>query len=100
LFTSKLLIGTGFEITALVVIEEELDDTNRGNQKLYIEKRQYNGQKKKCKRTNNDLQNIYITLKIEILITQVVGNLYFLRNYETKITIKRLDLGHDINNLW
>ena len=46
----------------------------RGNQNLYIEKRQYNGQKKKCKRTNNDLQNIYITLKIEILITQVVVN--------------------------
>ena len=46
----------------------------RGNQNLYIEKRQLNVQKKKCKRTNNDLQNIYITLKIEILITQVVVN--------------------------
>ena len=27
--------------------------------------RQHNGQKKKYKRTNNDLQNIHITLKIE-----------------------------------
>ena len=27
--------------------------------------RQHNGQKKKDKRTNNDLQNIHITLKIE-----------------------------------
>ena len=27
--------------------------------------RQHNGQKKKYKRTNNDLQNIYIKLKIE-----------------------------------
>jgi len=27
--------------------------------------RQYNGQKKKDKRANNDLQNIYIKLKIE-----------------------------------
>jgi hypothetical protein len=28
-------------------------------------KREHNGQKKKDKRTNNDLQNIYIKLKIE-----------------------------------
>jgi hypothetical protein len=27
--------------------------------------RQHNGQKKKCKRTNNDRQNIHIKLKIE-----------------------------------
>ena len=27
--------------------------------------RQYNDQKKKCKKTNNDLQNIHIKLKIE-----------------------------------
>jgi hypothetical protein len=27
--------------------------------------RKHNGQKKKYKRTNNDLQNIYIKLKIE-----------------------------------
>jgi hypothetical protein len=28
--------------------------------------RQHNGQKKKYKRTNNDLQNIHIKLKIEL----------------------------------
>ena len=39
----------------------------RGNQNPYISKknRQHNGQKKKYKRTNNDLQNIHIKLKIE-----------------------------------
>ena len=38
----------------------------RGNENPYIKKnRQHNGQKKKCKRTNNDLQSIYIKLKIE-----------------------------------
>jgi hypothetical protein len=33
----------------------------------YIEEEciQYNGQKKMCKRTNNDLQNIHLKLKIE-----------------------------------
>ena len=29
--------------------------------------RQHNGQKKKYKRTNNDLQNIHIKLKIDML---------------------------------
>jgi hypothetical protein len=45
---------------------EELEDTT-GVIKIRISKknRQHNGQKKKYKRTNNDLQNIYIKLKIE-----------------------------------
>jgi hypothetical protein len=40
----------------------------RGNQNPYISKknRQHNGQKKKYKKTNNDLQNIHIKLKIEL----------------------------------
>jgi hypothetical protein len=39
----------------------------RGVIRISISKknRQHNGQKKKYKRTNNDLQNIHITLKIE-----------------------------------
>jgi hypothetical protein len=37
-----------------------------GNQNPFISKknRQYNGQRKKYKRANNDLQNIHIKLKI------------------------------------
>ena len=34
----------------------------RGNQK---KNRQHNGKKERNKRTNNDLQNIHLTLKIE-----------------------------------
>jgi hypothetical protein len=46
--------------------EEEFENTN-GAIRIRISKknRQHNGQKKKCKRTNNDLQNIHIKLKIE-----------------------------------
>ena len=36
----------------------------RGNQNPYIKEEQ-NGQKKKHKRTNNDIQNIHIKLKIK-----------------------------------
>jgi hypothetical protein len=45
---------------------EEFEDT-KGITRTRISKkdRQYNGQKKKYKRTNNDLQNIHIKLKIE-----------------------------------
>ena len=45
---------------------EELEDTKK---EIRIRKskkdRKHNGQKKKDKRTNNDLQNIHIKLKIE-----------------------------------
>ena len=46
--------------------EEEFEDT-KGVIRIRISKkdRQHNGQKKKDKRTNNDLQNIHIKLKIE-----------------------------------
>jgi hypothetical protein len=40
--------------------QEEFEDT-----KGVIRIRQCNGQKNKCNRTNNDLQNINIKLKIE-----------------------------------
>jgi hypothetical protein len=45
---------------------EEFEDT-KGVIRIRISKknRQHNGQKKKYKRTNNDLQNIHIKLKIE-----------------------------------
>jgi hypothetical protein len=45
---------------------EEFKDT-KGLIKIRISKknRQHNAQKKKNKRTNNDLQNIHIKLKIE-----------------------------------
>jgi len=46
--------------------EEEFEDT-KGIIRIRISEknRQHNGQKKKYKRTNNDLQNIPIKLKIE-----------------------------------
>ena len=45
-----------------IFIEEEFDDT-KGTIRIHISKknRQHNGQKKKYKRTNNDLQNTYKT---------------------------------------
>ena len=47
-------------------MQEEFED-NKGAIRILILKkdRQSNGQKKKYKRTNNDLQNIHIKLKIE-----------------------------------
>jgi len=45
---------------------EDFEDT-KGAIRIHLSKknRQHNGQKKKYKRTNNDLQNIHIRLKIE-----------------------------------
>jgi hypothetical protein len=50
----------------MVQCQEEFEDT-KGVIRICISKRnrQHNGQKKKDKRTNNDLQNIHIKLKIE-----------------------------------
>ena len=47
-------------------IVRRVEDT-KGAIRIRISKknRQHNGQKKKYKRTNNDLQNIHIQLKIE-----------------------------------
>jgi hypothetical protein len=47
-------------------LQEKFEDT-KGVIGIRISKknRQHNGQKKKYKRTNNDLQNIHIKLKIE-----------------------------------
>ena len=49
-----------------LVFQEEFEDT-KGAIRIRMSKknRQHNGQKKKYKRTNNDLQNIHIKLKIE-----------------------------------
>ena len=53
-------------IISVWVYKEELEDT-KGVIRILISKknRQHNGQKKRCKKTNNDLQNIHIKLKIE-----------------------------------
>ena len=55
-----------FWIDMIQRYEEEFEDT-KGVIRICISKRnrQHNDQKKKYKRTNNDLQNIHITLKIE-----------------------------------
>jgi hypothetical protein len=46
--------------------EEELEDTKEVIRiRISKKKRHHNGQKKNYKRTNNDLQNIHIKLKIE-----------------------------------
>ena len=47
--------------------EKDFEDTKEGVIRIRKSKknRQHNGQKKKYKRTNNDLQNIHIKLKIE-----------------------------------
>jgi hypothetical protein len=45
---------------------EEFEDTNEVIRiRISKKNRQHNDQKKKYKRTNNDLQNIHIKLKIE-----------------------------------
>jgi hypothetical protein len=48
------------------IVQEEFEYT-KGAIRIIISKknRQHNGQKKKDKRTNNDLQHIHIKLKIE-----------------------------------
>jgi hypothetical protein len=47
-------------------MQEEFEDT-KGEMRIRKSKksRQHNGQKKKYKRTNNDLQNIHIKLNIQ-----------------------------------
>ena len=58
----------GIPRESYLVSLEEFEDTKvelvMNNRKLKKD-RQHNGQKKKDKRTNNDLQNIHIKLKIE-----------------------------------
>jgi hypothetical protein len=48
-----------------VFIYEEFEDTKRAIRNRISKNRQHNGQKKKCKRTINDRQNIHVELKIE-----------------------------------
>jgi hypothetical protein len=50
----------------LILSKEEFED-NKGLIRIRISKknRQHSGQKKKDRRTNKDLQNIHIKLKIE-----------------------------------
>ena len=59
-------IDLKFRNLHVVIQQEEFEDTN-GAIRICISKknRQHNGQDKKYKRTNNDLQNIHIKLKIE-----------------------------------
>ena len=46
-------------------MEEEFENTKRVIKIRIWKNRKHNDQMKKYKRTNNDLQNIHITLKIE-----------------------------------
>ena len=47
------------------ILKEEFENTKGVIRILKSKNRQHNGQKKKDKSTNNDLQNIHIKLKIE-----------------------------------
>ena len=57
----------GIDVFQFIPMQEEFEDT-KGVIRIRILKknRQHNGQKKKYKSTNNDLENIYIKLKIEL----------------------------------
>ena len=49
-----------------IPVQEEFEDTKGVNKiRMSMKNRQHNGQKKKYKRTNNDLQSMHIKLKIE-----------------------------------
>ena len=53
-------------IKVTICLREEFEDTKVVIRiRISKKNRQHNGQKKKYKRTNNDLQNIHIKLKIE-----------------------------------
>jgi hypothetical protein len=62
----RLKSKTNVYRSILHLMLEEFEDT-KGTIRIRISKknRQHNGQKKKYKRKNNDLQNIHIKLKIE-----------------------------------
>jgi hypothetical protein len=63
-FTRILFLA--WQYVANINLQEEFEDTKGVIRTRISEKnRQCNGQKKKYKRTNNDLQNIHIKLKIE-----------------------------------
>jgi len=55
-----------YSLSNYSVVQKEFEDTKEVIRIRKLKKdRQHNGQKKKDKRTNNDLQNMHITLKIE-----------------------------------
>ena len=55
-----------WHFTISIYLQEEFEDTKVVIRiRLSKENKQHNGQKIKFKRTNNDLQNIHIKLKIE-----------------------------------
>ena len=60
-------LDTLFTAYSVFLVCEEFQDT-KGVIRFHKSKqeRQHNGQKKKYKRTNNDLQSIHIKLKIEL----------------------------------
>ena len=56
---------TNMVIRTTDILWEEFEDTKEAIRIRISKDRQYNGQKIKYKKTNNDLQNIHIKLKIE-----------------------------------
>jgi hypothetical protein len=59
-------VCTGTCLDQHIFYYEEFEDTKGAIRiRMSNKNRQYNGQKKKYKRTNNDQQNIHIKLKIE-----------------------------------
>jgi hypothetical protein len=66
IFITRKELFSSVEVEIWTVKKEELEDT-KGVIRIRISKknRQNSGQKKKYKRTNNNLQNIHIKQKIE-----------------------------------
>ena len=61
----KVSLDNNIILAKIKLLEEEFEDTKEAIRIRISKNRQHNGQKKKYKRTNNDLQNIHIKLKIE-----------------------------------
>ena len=61
----KVSLDNNIILAKIKLLEEEFEDTKEAIRIRISKNRQHNGQKKKYKRANNDLQNIHIKLKIE-----------------------------------
>ena len=61
----KVSLDNNIILAKIKLLEEEFEDTKEVIRIRISKNRQHNCQMKKYKRTNNDLQNIHIKLKIE-----------------------------------
>jgi hypothetical protein len=64
--------------TVIILLQEEFEDTKGVIRICKSEDWQHNGQKKKDKRTNNDLQNIHIKGRVTQTPLKTGGELFYL----------------------